>query len=455
MFEDTIAAISTAWGEAGIAVVRLSGPEAVTIAEQVFEGIVPLSQTPPRYMRNGFIKDQSGNSLDKVLSVWFRAPKSYTGEDVAEIHCHGGTLIAQRCLELLLCAGARHAEPGEFTKRAFLNERIDLAQAEAVIGIIRSKSEEALRAAARTLKGELSDFVNSDYEEVLNISAKLEVGLDFPEEDIPYVENEEAFSGILAVKQSMEDLLDRCQTGLLMSEGIRVALIGRPNVGKSSLLNSFLRESRAIVTSIPGTTRDIIEEVITYRGVPLRIVDTAGIGTPSDEVEAIGVERAEKEMARAEVRLWVIDGSEKLSDDDHRLAEKIADLSHIIVINKADLPLVVTEEYMRGLLPASQVFTISAKENLGIDKIKDEIVSMVAGSGSLDAGLNATSRQISEISAALSSLSDALQALEAGLGQDIAASCLFEARSSLEKILGISWDDRLLDTVFSQFCVGK
>ncbi len=455
MFEDTIAAISTAWGEAGIAIIRLSGPDARSMADKVFKGVKPLSQTPPRYMRNGYIIDRSGEPLDKVLAVWFEGPKSYTGEDVVEIQCHGGTLIAQICLDLFTCIGARHAEPGEFTRRAFINNRIDLSQAEAIIGIIRSKSEEALRSATRTLKGELSEFVRSDYEEILNLSARMEVGLDFPEEDIPYIDDIEAADSIMTIKQSLEDLLDRCRTGYLMREGIRVALVGRPNVGKSSLLNAFLKEARAIVTSVPGTTRDIIEEVLTYRGVPLRIIDTAGIGTPADEVEAIGVERAEKEMVRAEIRLWVIDGSQELTEADIRLSEKLADLSHIVVINKADLPLLVNEEYMNSILPASPVFTISAQKQEGIEKLKDEIVSSVAGSGSLDAGLNATSRQISEIQEAKDSLQSSFEALQAGLGQDIAAACLTEARYSLERILGLQSDDTLLETIFSQFCVGK
>jgi tRNA modification GTPase len=216
-----------------------------------------------------------------------------------------------------------------------------------------------------------------------------------------------------------------------------------------------LKEARAIVTSVPGTTRDIIEEVLTYRGVPLRIIDTAGIGTPTDEVEAIGVERAEKEMVRAEIRLWVIDGSQELTEADIRLSEKLADLSHIVVINKADLPLLVNEEYMNSILPASPVFTISAQKQEGIEKLKDEIVSSVAGSGSLDAGLNATSRQISEIQEAKDSLQSSFEALQTGLGQDIAAACLTEARYSMERILGLQSDDTLLETIFSQFCVGK
>lgn len=455
MFEDTIAAISTAWGEAGIAVVRLSGPEAVQIVDRIFSGVSPLSETPPRYMRNGSLIDPKGESLDKVLAVWFRSPKSFTGEDVAEIQCHGGTLVARTCLELCVSHGARHAEPGEFTRRAFVNGRIDLTQAEAVLGIIRSKSEEALKASSRVLQGQLGEYLQDLYHEILDLSAKVEVGMDFPEEDIPFIDNMEAINSLLTLQKSLEDLMDRCRTGFLLRDGIRIALVGRPNVGKSSLLNALLQESRAIVTSIPGTTRDVIEEVLTYRGVPLTIVDTAGIGKPADEVEAIGMERAEKELHRAEVRVWVIDGSEDLTEADRDLAARISPLKHVVVINKADLPLATTEGKVREILPVSPVFIISAQRGEGLEKLKDEIVSMIAGSGTLDAGLNVSSRQIHELQQCLNALTDSREALESGFGQDVAGTCLTDAIESLERILGIQADDSLLDTIFSQFCVGK
>jgi len=455
MFDDTIAAISTAWGEAGIAVVRVSGAEARVIADSVLLAIKPLSETPPRYMRNACLIDNNGQVLDKVLAVWFRGPKSFTGEDVAEIQCHGGALVARTCLEMCIARGARPAEPGEFTRRAFMNGRIDLTQAEAVLGIIRSKSEEALRASSRVLRGELAEYLQDVYHEILSLSARLEVGLDFPEEDIPFIDDHEASLNVLTLKKSLEDLLDRCRTGFLLRDGIRVALVGRPNVGKSSLLNALLQESRAIVTSIPGTTRDVIEEVLSYRGVPLTIVDTAGIGIPADEVEAIGIERAEQEFHRAEVRVWVIDGSEPLSRADLDLASRIQHLRHVVVINKADLPLQTKEKDLDKILPASPVFIISAQMGEGLEKLKDEIVSMVAGTGALDSGLNTSSRQIHELQTSLKALEEAWEALEKGLGQDISGTCLSEALESLERLLGIQADDTLLDTIFSQFCVGK
>lgn len=455
MFDDTIAAISTAWGEAGIAIVRLSGSASLAIADSIFKGAKPLSETRPRFMRNGSILDQNGSILDQVLAVWFQGPKSYTGEDLVEIHCHGGTLVAQTCLDLMLSSGARLAEPGEFTRRAFNNGRMDLLQAESVLGIIRSRSDEALKAALRTLKGDLSDYAHDIYEETLGLSASLEVGLDFPEEDIPLLSDEELSNRLLTLTKSLEDLLDRCTSGLLLREGIRVALIGRPNVGKSSLLNALLKEARAIVTSIPGTTRDVIEEIITYRGVPLRIIDTAGIGIPADEVEAIGIKRAEEEMEKAEVRIWVIDGSEGLTETDLELASKISGFPHIIAVNKADLPLVTTEQKVRNMLPDSPVISLSAQKGEGIELLKDQIVSMIAGGGTLDTGLNATARQIHEIKSASSSLKSALEALESGLGQDIAGTCITDARLNLERLMGVTTDDALLDTIFHQFCVGK
>ncbi len=460
--EETIAAIATARGEAGIAIVRLSGPRSREIADRVLSLATALSETPSRRVRNGYLLDEKGDALDQVLAVWFAAPRSYTGEDVVEIHTHGGTLVASKCLELLVCRGARHAEPGEFTKRAFLSGRIDLTMAEAVLGIIRSKSDEALRSATRTLRGELASFASDIHQELLALSGRLEVALDFPEEDVPLQEDDEILQSMQAICQSLEDLLDRCTTGFLLREGIRVAIVGRPNVGKSSLLNALLKESRAIVTSIPGTTRDLIEEVLTYRGIPLRLVDTAGMGgIPADEVEALGIAKAEDTFEKADVRVWVVDGSELPDDFDRRMTERISGLEHVVAVNKADLPRGrnsegrTSEEMLAEMLPGSTLLPISAKQGTGLEPLKDAIVSSIAGGGTLDAGLNASARQVEEIRTAIASLKEAADALSKGAGQDAAASCLTESRLAMERLLGIAKDDTLIDYIFSQFCVGK
>lgn len=461
---DTIAAIATAWGEAGIAIVRLSGPGARKISDRLLSLTVPLAQTPPRYLRNGYLLDENGEALDQVLAVWFTPPKSYTGEEIVEIHTHGGVLVARKCLDLLLCGGARPADPGEFTKRAFLSGRIDLTKAEAVLGIIRSRSDEALKAAARTLKGELADFAGDIYYELLSLSGELEVSLDLSEDDSSLESDEDGIiQSIQALTQSLEDLLDRCSTGLLLREGIRVAIVGRPNVGKSSLLNALLKESRAIVTSIPGTTRDLIEEVLTYRGIPLRLVDTAGLGTASDEVEAIGISKAEEAFERADVRIWVVDGSVPPSPFDLLMAEKLRDLPHVVAVNKCDLPPgrdiagKTTAEVIADLMQESPVLSISAMTGAGLEGLKDAAVSAIAGGGTLDNGLNATARQVGEIRDAIGFLKEGYRAMESGAGHDAAAECLTGARSAMERLLGIAeaGSGTLLDHIFSQFCVGK
>ncbi|MDI9370863.1 MAG: tRNA uridine-5-carboxymethylaminomethyl(34) synthesis GTPase MnmE [Synergistaceae bacterium] len=460
---ETIAAIATARGEAGIAIVRLSGPDSLEMAGGVLSlKKNTLKEMPPRRMSNGYLLDEKGEGVDQVLVVWFAAPRSYTGEDVVEIHTHGGTLVASKCLELLICRGARLAEPGEFTKRAFLNGRIDLAQAEAVLGIIRARSDEALKAATRTLRGELTEFTIDIHSEILDLLGQMEVSLDFPEEDTPLREDEEVVQSIQALIQSLEDLLDRCSAGCLLREGIRVAIVGRPNVGKSSLLNALLRESRAIVTSIPGTTRDLIEDVLTWRGVPIRLIDTAGLGgVPSDEVEAIGVARAEAAFKEADTRVWVVDGSSAPDDFDLAMACRIAELDHIVALNKSDLPFGrdengrTAEELLSEALPGSGILRISARHGTGLDQLKDLIVSSIAGSGTLEAGLNASARQVGEIRTAIARLKDAADAIDGGLGHDVAAGCLNECMMAIERLLGITGGHSLLDHIFSQFCVGK
>lgn len=452
---DTIAALSTAWGEAGVAIVRLSGSASVALAETVVRFSSGRGFPPPRTMGLASLVDDSELIIDQVLTVHFSAPKSYTGEDVVEIHTHGGTLVAQICLESLIRRGARLAEPGEFTKRAFLNGRIDLSQSEGVLGIIRSRSTEALRAAARTLSGELSTFAADIREELLMLQSRLEVELDFPEEGAPYVSERELLDSISTLKLSLEDFLDRCSVGLLLREGIRVALTGRPNVGKSSLLNALLKQARAIVTALPGTTRDVIEEAITYRGVPIRLVDTAGLRTPSDEIEANGIERTKAELRRSDICLWVLDGSAALDAEEREYIEHLRTRDHILILNKADLPREVTEDDIHVLAPESPVLSLSAKTGEGMEALKELILAMASGSGALDAGLNVTARQLMEVREALAAIVGAETAVVEKTGQDAVAGQLAAAREGLDRLLGIHYDDALLDSIFSRFCVGK
>ena len=455
MFGDTIAAISTAWGNSGIAIVRLSGPDSWNIVRKLvrFYTDAPLKT---RFARNAYLLDEGGAVIDHILVLPFRAPHSYTGEDLVEFHCHGGSLIAQRCLELCISAGARMALPGEYTRRAFENGRLDLSQAEAVGALIQARSNEALRAANRTLDGELTRAVGEIYDELTSLGAEVEVGLDFPEEDVPYVTDETLAGRLEVVRQSLSELLERCSSGVILREGIRVALVGRPNAGKSSLLNALLKESRAIVTAIPGTTRDIIEAVLTFRGVPLRLVDTAGITENyHDEVEALGVERARSAMKEADVRIWVIDGSEPLHQEDVDRVRDIEDTPHIVVISKADLPQKISQASLTALIPASTVIPVSAKKGTRLEELKESIVGMVSGTGALDTCLNASSRQVEELRAAISSVDTGLKALNDGLDQALVSGCVSDARKSLTRILGGERDEDLINEIFSTFCIGK
>lgn len=454
MWGDTIAAIATPWGDGGVAIVRLSGPDSWRIAHA--RVILPCGEMTPRYAHNGQLTDEWGQTIDHVLVLPFKAPRSYTGEDVVEIHCHGGSLLAQRCLELVISAGARQALPGEFTRRAFENGRLDLSQAEAVAALIHARSNEALRAANRTLSGELTEQVKDLREGLISLAAEVEVGLDFPDEDVPLVDDGTLAERMEVLRSLLADLKDRCASGVILREGVRVALVGRPNAGKSSLLNALLKESRSIVTSVPGTTRDIVEAVLTYRGVPLRLVDTAGMGEPShDEVELLGVERAKKAMKSADVRVWIIDGSRPADDLDMKLIADAAAGSHVLVISKSDLERKFDEKELAEQFPDSPLVVLSAKKGAGLDELKEAIVSLAYGNKSVDDSLNASVRQVGELKAASESLEDGRLALESGLGQGAVASCLADAKRALDRLLGLENDQSLLDEIFSRFCVGK
>ncbi|HRU90798.1 MAG TPA: tRNA uridine-5-carboxymethylaminomethyl(34) synthesis GTPase MnmE [Thermovirgaceae bacterium] len=453
--KDIIAAISTAWGESGIAIVRLSGSGSRDLVDSIFKGGGGLGPSPPRYMKHGFIHDADGDPIDEVLAVWFKKPYSYTGEEAAEIHCHGGTVAARKCLELCLCGGARMARPGEFTRLAFLNGRIDLAEAESVLGVIRACSDGALKAAAKCLQGRLSDRLRSILDELADLSAAAEAFIDHPDEDIPEVSAPDYLRRLSKVAWRMRDLLSAARAGRFLREGIGVAISGRPNVGKSSLMNAFLEESRSIVTSMPGTTRDVIEEVISHKGIPLRLTDTAGIRDPRDLAEEEGVRRSLEAIKEADIRVWVIDGSEPITDDDRRIAASLLGSCCVIAVNKSDLPLSVDLEEVKDLLPGREVRVVSAVTGQGLDELKDLIVLSVSGSTTVDEDVNTTERQVEEIREALALVEEAEGAFASDIGLDAALDLLAGSRECLSRILGLSTDEDLLDRIFSNFCIGK
>ena len=453
--EDIITAMATAWGEGGIAVVRLSGEGSVDMADKIFAGKKSLADLPARFLTLGKLRSAEGDFFDEVLAVRFDKGASYTAEECVEFHCHGGLLPAQKCIEQLCSAGARLAQPGEFTRRAFVNGRIDLPQAEAVLGIIRAESDEALYASSRTLQGTFAEKLSILLDRMTGLAAFLEVDLDFPEEDDGYIARDECENRLDDLIRESGAILDGCRSGLILREGIRTAIIGRPNVGKSSLLNALLKEERAIVTPVPGTTRDRIEETLIHRGIPIRIIDTAGIRDTEDEVECIGVNQSIRSMAEADLRVWVIDAGDDLTEEETELGRRVSSMKHIIVLNKSDIPQKISAEQLKRIFPDSRIVSVSALRSDGIEELKNIIVNEITGGIKVTGGYGVTSRQIECLSAALSSLRETKKVVAEGLGDDLAITCLTDARSHLARLLGYDVSESLLDKLFSQFCVGK
>ena len=440
---DTIAAISTALGEGAIAVVRISGPDAVSVSRKVL-----ARQDFPEHGRMYLttLHDNDGNIIDRVLCVCFMSPKSYTGEDVVEIHTHGGIFAARSCLELLLSNGARIAEPGEFTRRAFVNGHIDLAQAEGVLSAITSRSNEALKAAARTLTGELSRAVMKIHDDILALQGKIEIQLDFPEgETLTGLDTVGELSQIVS---SLEELIPRCSAGMILSHGVNVVIAGRPNAGKSSLLNAIIGHKRAIVTDIPGTTRDIIEEAIIIGGVPVRLSDTAGLREADDVIESEGVRLALEAMKESDICIYVIDGSCDLAAEDSRHLRAIEGRNAIIAVNKSDLP-----NQIGNIESPCKVLHLSAKNGEGIDALKSAIYDMAVKDCAVNAGLNVSAYQLEELRGALRDLREGRES--AAFGDDVTAGLVGSARLRLLRVLGVDAGDELLDSMFSRFCVGK
>ena len=453
--EDIITALATAWGEGGIAIIRVSGEGSLSLADKLFSASSQLSEYPPRHMVLGKMISASGEIFDEVLAVRFEKNKSYTGEESIEFHCHGGSVAAQKCIEELCALGARIAMPGEFTRRAFTNGRMDLPQAESVLGIIRAKSDRALIAANRTLQGKFSQEIRFFLDKLTNIAAKLEVDLDFPEEDEGLLPKKDAVQTLDSLVEEGDLLLKRCRCGMVLREGIKTAILGKPNVGKSSLLNALLCEERAIVTSVPGTTRDNIEDTVIHKGIPIKFIDTAGIRTTDDVVESMGVLRSRRFIDEADLCLLVLDASQPITDEDRTLWNDIKFKKHIVVLNKIDLPLYNNAKILNQISPISGIVSLSSLSSEGINELKEYIVTKFASADELGGSYAVTARQVNGIQNAVSALLSAKSALESTIGDDVAVSCIADARSNLAEVIGIDPTEDLIERIFGDFCVGK
>ena len=457
MKTDTIAAIATAMSSSGIGIVRISGAEAVSIAEQVFElkSKKKLSEMPTHTIHYGHIHD-GDEVIDEVMVLLMKGPKSYTREDTVEIDCHGGIYVTRRILETVIKYGARPAEPGEFTKRAFLNGRIDLSQAESVIDIINSKNEFALKSSLSQLSGSVSNKIKDIRATVLHEIAFIETALDDPEH-ISLDGYPKKLSGIVKdVNVKIEKLLSNSDNGKILKEGISTVIVGKPNAGKSSLLNTLVGEERAIVTDIAGTTRDVLEEQINLNGIILNIIDTAGIRDTDDIVEKIGVDKAKKYLNDADLIIYVVDSSTKLDENDFEIMELLQERHAIILLNKSDLDAVTTVEDIKAHLDKKMI-AISAKEQTGMEEFEETIKEMFfTGEVSFNDEVYITNiRHKTSLQEALRSLQLVLQSIADEMPEDFYSIDLMNAYQELGNIIGESVEDDLVNEIFSKFCMGK
>jgi len=455
---DTIAAISTPLGPGGIGIVRISGPQALAVAQRLFrrkEGKAPLLSH--RFYLGEIFHPADSRVLDEVLLVYMERPKTYTREDVVEIQCHSGVLVLQEILQAVLTCGARLAEPGEFTKRAFLNGRLDLTQAEAVIDLIQAKTRRSLDMANRQRSGRLSKEVRSAQEEILNLLTVLDAAIDFPDEDLPEISREEIGRLIQEAQRDLDELLGTYAEGKLYREGLAVVIVGRPNVGKSSLLNSLLKEERAIVTSIPGTTRDVIEETLSLAGIPLRLMDTAGLRPAQDAIEEEGVRRTRERLAQADLVLWVVDGSESLQTEDLDILSQIRGKKTVVVVNKNDLPLAFPSEDLREKIPEAPLISISCLHRSGMEDLREALgrVVLEGKSESPSEVILSNLRHKQAIQEARDALTQALDGLAKGFPPECIALDLQDAQTALGEIVGSHTPDDILERIFNQFCIGK
>ncbi|MCF8010179.1 MAG: tRNA uridine-5-carboxymethylaminomethyl(34) synthesis GTPase MnmE [Clostridiales bacterium] len=461
MYNDTIAAISTSLGEAGIGIVRLSGNSAVNIASKIFKSKKDKDWTKfkSHSLIYGYIYDpENDNIIDEILLGMMLAPNTYTKEDVIEFNCHGGILPLRKILELLLKYGARMAEPGEFTKRAFLNGRIDLAQAESIIDVIRSKTGSGLDVALNQLEGKLSGEVKKLQKNLLDILASIEISIDFSENELGEDNLDEVCECIKNNSYKINNLLENAAKGKIYREGIQTVIVGKPNVGKSSLLNSLLKDKRAIVTEIPGTTRDIIEEVLNIKGIPIRLIDTAGLRNTDDIVERLGVERSRELVESAEFILFVIDVNEGFVEEDKAIAEIIKNKNGIIILNKIDLKKSnKLEKEIKDLMPGWTCVEISLLEKKGLNNLEDKIEDIILGErvDSINSLFISNIRHKDILEKANKHLLDVIDGIENHVPVDLLAIDVREAWQILGEITGESVSEDLIDNIFKNFCVGK
>ncbi|WP_298038084.1 tRNA uridine-5-carboxymethylaminomethyl(34) synthesis GTPase MnmE [uncultured Desulfuromonas sp.] len=452
--EHTIVAPATPTGEGGVGIVRLSGEAAEGLLKKIFRPTADIGSLESHRLYHGFVQESEGSVVDEVMAVLMRKPRSYTREDVAEIHCHGGPVVMRRILDLLVEGGARIARPGEFTLRAFLNGRIDLAQAEAVVELIRARSEAASHVALGQMEGRLSRAIHGFRERTADFLAEVEAHIDFPEEDIQPAGFDRLEKGARHLQDEMDRLLATFESGRVLREGLAVLILGRPNVGKSSLMNVLLGEARAIVTDIPGTTRDTLEENLVLHGLPLRLVDTAGVRSTTDPVEAEGVRRARDKVASADLVLLVVDGSRQVGDEDRLALQACRDAQVLLVVNKGDLPQVPLPE---AFLDLPRV-TVSVRSGEGIAKLEETVAGRFGGDGGTE-GRETTLLSDRRHREALLRASQCLGVFRAGLtgnsSPEFLALDLHETLDALGEITGETAPDEILERIFTRFCIGK
>ena len=468
--ESTIAAIATSPGESGIGIIRISGEESLNILNRIFypasKNLAPKDNH--RQLIYGHIRDELGHIIDEVLAVYFPAPKTYTAEDVVEIDCHGGIVPLSNTLSLVLRCGANLAEPGEFTKRAFLNGRLDLTQAEAVIDVINSKTNSSFDVAMEQLRGRFSKEINEIRKEITDILVDIAVNIDYPDEDIELILYDKLEKELRSIKKKVDYLIDSSDTGRILREGLNVAIIGRPNVGKSSLMNAILRESRAIVTEIPGTTRDTIEELINVRGIPVNLIDTAGIRSTDDVIEQIGIDKSKKSLESADLVIFMIDLTSEISAEDYEIFNQVDKSKLLLLFNKADKTARISEADIASFARGARYMISSVNDSKSVDEIENAIFEKAGGNlllgkeseadklaRSQKSNIVTNARHKNMLERAATSLGEAINAASDGIPLEFMEIDIRNAYEELGFITGDSVQDDVIDEVFSRFCLGK